>query len=193
MSPDAALTALRAAGADRVDPVRFRTIEALARRAAAHDGPVRAVLDDKLASLLAACQARLSQPQATAGDDAPRSPGAAALTELLGHIARQSSPTGFNAAPAGSTAAPSPPPELKALGQVRQTWSRLNAARQLAQSRALVPDNAGPLNSHQLVHQSLKLMHALSPDYLERFMAHVDTLSWLERLSSVKPASSRRS
>lgn len=193
MSPDAALAALRAAGADRIDPVRFRTIEALARRAAAHDGPVRAILDDKLATLLAACQARLSQPQATAGDDAPRSPGAAALTELLGHIARQSSPEGFNTAQAGPTAALAPPPELKALGHFRQTWSRLNAARQLAQSQAMVPDNAGPLNSHQLVHQSLKLMHALSPAYLERFMAHVDTLSWLERLSSVKPASSRRS
>ncbi|WP_374263348.1 DUF2894 domain-containing protein, partial [Zoogloea sp.] len=36
--PDAALAALRAQGGDRADPVRFRFLEALARRSAAYRG-----------------------------------------------------------------------------------------------------------------------------------------------------------
>ena len=53
---------------------------------------------------------------------------------------------------------------------------------ELHQAKALVPAKAGPLNSHQLVHQSLSLMHELSPEYLQHFMAHVDALLWLDGL-----------
>ena len=34
------------------------------------------------------------------------------------------------------------------------------------------------------VHQSLVLMRELSPGYLERFVAHVDALMWLDQLHS---------
>ena len=44
--------ALRECGAQRLDPVRFRLAESLARRAGAHAGAARRVLDDKLAVLL---------------------------------------------------------------------------------------------------------------------------------------------
>ena len=49
---DAEIAALRARGAADADPLRFRYVEALARRAAAHEGAARAVLDAKLAAAL---------------------------------------------------------------------------------------------------------------------------------------------
>ena len=77
-SPDAAqapgtdvsatLAALRARGAQRLDPVRFRLIEAMARRAAAHAGDVRRLLDGKLAGWLTACDAQLARARAEADE-----------------------------------------------------------------------------------------------------------------------------
>jgi hypothetical protein len=49
------------------------------------------------------------------------------------------------------------------------------------------PANAGPLNSHALVLQTLSLMRDLSPDYLRRFVAGVEALQWLERASEQLP------
>ncbi len=49
---DDALRAWRERGDDRLDPVGFHFIEALARRAAGHGGAVRATLDARLAQLL---------------------------------------------------------------------------------------------------------------------------------------------
>jgi|GEM_PF-98548 len=50
----AILDAWAARGADRVDPLRFRFIDAFERRVAAHSGEARRVLDAKLAALLEA-------------------------------------------------------------------------------------------------------------------------------------------
>ena len=66
----------------------------------------------------------------------------------------------------------------------RGTWSRLSADRRLTQSLAKMPENAGPLNSHHLVHRALILMRDLSPEYLNRFMTYVDTLLWVEQLQA---------
>ena len=46
------LDAWRAQGADRVDPVRFALIESLARRAGAHEGLARRLLDERLSGLV---------------------------------------------------------------------------------------------------------------------------------------------
>ncbi len=51
---DAHIASLRAAGAGRFAPVRLRYIEALARRASAHRGGARRLLDARLAQALAA-------------------------------------------------------------------------------------------------------------------------------------------
>jgi len=80
----------------------------------------------------------------------------------------------------------------------KRTWSRLSADQRLAQSRATLPENAGPLNSHHLVHRSLTLMRELSPDYLERFVAYVDALQWLEQANEAaaqepRPAQAKKS
>ena len=78
--------------------------------------------------------------------------------------------------------------ELKTLSYFSSTWSRLSADRRLTQSLALVPENAGPLNSHQLVHRSLTLMRELSPEYLHRFMSYVDALAWVDQANGGRAA-----
>ncbi|KQU83844.1 hypothetical protein ASC78_12875 [Variovorax sp. Root318D1] len=181
------LDAWRARGEHRVDPVRFRFIEAMARRATEHQGDARRILDDKVNSLLAAYRENLEKsagvvPTAppNTGSKLPAPPARGPLAELVEHIARQS-PLLAEGLTATTDAAPAP--ELKTLRYFRSTWSRLSADRRLTQSLAKVPDNAGPLNSHHLVHRSLKLMHELSPEYLNRFMSYVDTLLWVDQLN----------
>ncbi|MEK8031757.1 DUF2894 domain-containing protein [Ideonella sp. DXS29W] len=307
---EATLADWRLRGADQRDPVRFRFIEAMAQRAAAQQGPVRRMLDARLASLMQAYEAdagraspapegaepdasespataeplaearaepqplaehvpedaaapttqATGQPAAetapepkaqppiapahpkttrrappsksraaeTAGHAPatptrmgtaspltptlptlparPASPGATsgkageagALGDLLAHLAQRQMPLapphrpgapaapGMHSTPAARGTAPlaaSAPPELKALQYFRSTWSRLSTEQRLAQSAAKLPENAGPLNSQHLVHQSLVLMRELSPGYLERFIAHVDALLWLDQVT----------
>lgn len=183
MDPQATLDAWRAHGAHRHDPVRFCFIEALARRAAVHGGEARRLLDARLAGLLADYADGLppagpATPALTAGHDSalPRSPLAALVQQLAGGRADLARRGG-----------PAHPPELKTLSAFRSTWSRLSTERRLRQALAQVPGQAGPLNSHQLVHRSLALMQALSPAYLHRFMGYVDSLSWLDQANADRP------
>jgi hypothetical protein len=88
--------------------------------------------------------------------------------------------------------------EMASVRRFRQTWSRMAAEDQVDQAVGRGPLNAGPLNSHMLVLRSLALMRKLSPDYLQRFLSHADTLLWLEQASQkstpvkVKPARAGR-
>lgn len=72
-------------------------------------------------------------------------------------------------------------PDDPAIQYFRRTWTRLSADQRLAQSQSSLPENAGPLNSQHLVHRSLAQMRELSPEYFDRFIAHVDALLWIER------------
>jgi hypothetical protein len=188
MDVEATLDAWRKQGAHRLDPVRFRFIEAMARRAAVHGGDARRVLDERLAGLLLA----YGDDLAKAGPPAPRAVSSTAshprpssrgpLAELVEHIGRLApSAARAPAAISGVASAPAAADELKSLSYFRSTWSKLSADRRLTQSLAKVPENAGPLNSQHLVHQALTLMRDLSPEYLNRFMTYVDTLLWLEQ------------
>lgn len=179
----ATLAAWRERGAHRRDPVRFRLIEGMARRTAGHQGEARRLLDARLAVLIDAYGRALAEAPAPAVDAAP--PARSGLAELLDHIARHA-PAPDVAAPGGMPlSASASAPELKGVRFFNRTWTRLRAERRITQSLARVPENAGPLNSHQLVHRALVLMHELSPDYLNRFMAHVDGLLWLEQLQAL--------
>ena len=183
--PGAILDAWRARGEQGLDPVRFRFIEALARRADAQRGEARRILDDKLNKLIAAYGedlARCARADATASrpGQAPRG----VLAELVDHLARHSSSDGNGPLTSDVALGLSSLPELKTLSYFRSTWSRLSANRRLRQSLATMPENAGPLNSHHLVHRSLTLMRDLSPEYLNRFMSYVDTLLWLDQASA---------
>lgn len=62
------LEAWRARGADRVNPTRFRTIDALARRAAGYDGDVRRVLDERLAALIADYAVQIQRAETSGGN-----------------------------------------------------------------------------------------------------------------------------
>ncbi|MDW5443088.1 DUF2894 domain-containing protein [Polaromonas sp. SM01] len=71
--------------------------------------------------------------------------------------------------------------EMASVRRFRESWSRMAAEDQVKQSVGRGPANAGPMNSHMLVLRSLALMRKLSPDYLQRFMSHVETLLWLDQ------------
>lgn len=184
----ATLDALRERGAPGIDPVRWRLIESLQQRAAAHHGATRQLLDDKLATLLQAMGDALARSEAEAGDVAePMAPSPlrhGALTALLAHVSQQK-PAGAKTIdaipPTAAATKHDSPVDAKTLQFFRRTWSRLSADQRLAQSRSSLPENAGPLNSQHLVHRSLNVMRELSPEYFDLFISHVDTLLWLER------------
>ena len=195
--PIATLDAWRQRGAHSFDPVRFHVIEAMARRAAAHDGPAGQVLRGKVTQLLADYgdaldRAQCAQSETEASAPATSSPAAhipshipphaarGPLAELLDHIAGHA-PTLANDNSAGDGAHSAA--ELKTLRYFRSTWSRLSAHQRLTQSLAQVPANAGPLNSHHLVHRALTLMRDVSPPYLNRFISYVEALLWLDQAS----------
>ena len=200
------IAALRAAGAQQLDPARFCFIEALARRASAYSGEVRQALDAKLAAALlaysarqAAAQADPSQhsPQFKARQTLPQAPSP--LAELVLRLDRQTLATAAgplvhpHAATAGAAAGPA---ELKALRHFRSTWAKLSVDRQLRQSKAKMPDNAGPLNSQLLVLRALQCMQATAPAYLSRLMSSVDSLLWLDQAGvggATAPGNSGRS
>ncbi len=187
------IEALRARGGQRLDPVHFRFIEALARRATAQDGDVGRLLRARIAELTAALAQRLAQNPAAA----ERTPGGAVaafpgraegpaarslLADLVHRIDGQAAPAA--AGPRGEAGAGQVAfsGELKALRYFRSTWSGLRVERQLAQSLAQVPENAGPLHSDRLVLRALQAMREISPAYLGRFMSGVDTLIGLDQL-----------
>ncbi|GAB3538218.1 DUF2894 domain-containing protein [Noviherbaspirillum agri] len=88
-APDAntLIASLREAGAGRFDPVRMSYIEALAKRAADHQGSVKRLLDARLAQALAVLKERFEGAQHEARDtvarSAPQHPHAAKELEQL--------------------------------------------------------------------------------------------------------------
>ncbi|SDE43162.1 DUF2894 domain-containing protein [Paraburkholderia lycopersici] len=172
----ALLDAWRARGADRLDPVRFHFIEALEKRAAAHAGEARRLLDARLAQLLNAFADDLARAAPRTSPKLDDDSGASGLRRLVDSLARAQP-----ALPA-SRARHEPDPEL--VEYFRQTWSRVRAEKQLRQSLDQVPRNAGPLNSSSLVHRALSLMREMSPGYLQHFLAYADSLSWLDQLTA---------
>ncbi|ROZ77643.1 DUF2894 domain-containing protein [Ramlibacter sp. WS9] len=70
--------------------------------------------------------------------------------------------------------------ELLSARRFRQAWEACRTHDDVEEAIARKPANAGPLNSHVLVLQALGMMQTLSPEYLRRFLAHVEALQWLE-------------
>jgi hypothetical protein len=172
----ALLNAWRARGADRLDPVRFHHIEALERRAAAHAGEARRLIDARLVQLLNAFAGDLAReaanPAYTVGDATQRG----ALGSLVDSVARVE--------PGRPVTGVRHEPDPELVEYFRKTWSRVRSEKQLRQSLDQVPRNAGPLNSSSLVHRALSLMREVSPGYLQQFLAYADALSWLEQLNA---------
>ncbi|WP_346778737.1 DUF2894 domain-containing protein [Burkholderia sp. Ac-20353] len=185
-SARALLDAWRMRGDDRLDPVRFHLMDALARRAAGHDGDARRLLDARLATLVAGYADDVARAASNDGaavtdaetdtaigaatDAAPDKPARSALAGLADRLARdaQADRAGID-------------PDM--IEYFRTTWSKVRTEKQYRQALDQVPRNAGPLNSNSLVHRSLSLMRDLSPGYLQQFLSYVDALAWLEDLT----------
>jgi len=175
------------------DAVRARFAQALARRAQAHAGGARQRLEERVAALTA--------PAPGSGEPPPpafASSQRGALAALVDHAAREKPAPVLGAPTPASSPVPGKPaaPDTRTVQFFKRTWSRLSADQRLAQSRATLPENAGPLNSHHLVHRSLTLMRELSPEYLERFVGYVDALQWLEQANEAaaqEPRPAKRS
>lgn len=103
------LDAWRERGADRLDPVRFRFIDALRRRAAAHGGDARRLLDARLAALIDAYAADLRRAESN-GDacecaEAP-APAPAPAPASSSSSSSSTSPAPTPAAPSTTTTSP---------------------------------------------------------------------------------------
>jgi len=236
------MASLVAWGARCFDPVRFRYIEAMGRRAEQASGATKQILEGKLARALAEYQDRFEQARCEAAaaveyvrahdpdsvDDVQRlyvsgdfqsvirrvyrlkndaqSGPLAKLTHYLLDRERDSDKSQLDEVSGVDTfagllrkqetdalkictngladSAPASPrfsSELQSMQFFRATWAKLSADKRVAQAIGESTENSGPLNSHRLVIRSLSTMRAISPDYLNRFVAYVDTLLWLEQ------------
>ena len=167
------LQSLRNADAQRLDPARFHYLEVLSRRASTATGALQPILQAKLDTALADYSQRMGQAQdlrRTAVQTLPNN-GLEALAEL-NHYIHRTTQQGHHHGPR---------PELKSVRGFREVWSKIAAIDHMDQAMVRGPENAGPLNPHMLVLRSLALMRQLSPDYLQRFLSHVDSLLWLDQ------------
>ena len=182
---DAAADALahaRAQGLPAADPMRWRRIQALAERLAAHQGATRCLLQARLQTLLdeAAAAPVPANPGAPA-DRAKPGPLGALLAQWPGAAADEPAPAG----------APRDLRDLRVVAQHRAAWAQLRAEQRMAQAHTALPEQAGPLNSQLLLHRALTLMRQTAPGYLRHFMAQAEALMWLER-SQAAPATPAR-
>ena len=190
-STEELLATLRQAGAARVDAVGWHYIEVLAERSRSVSGAAQALLNDKLHRMLGEFDARMNTEPARSGDGARGSnvsPSPLAL--LLQEMSPQASTQ-----PQGGVGSIKPwRGESPRVQQFRKQLRKISVQKQVSRAIAQAPQNAGPINSHRLVLRALGLMRDIAPDYLNRFMTHLDTLLFLEeaekaRSSTRKPVS----
>jgi hypothetical protein len=182
----ARLAAWRQQGADRIDPLRFALMAALARRAERHGGALRQRLEARLQELAAAYAERLADPPGTAlASGAGESP----LRRLLGLFADAprlaAVPSRAPAAQAAETGGQAPAIDvapMPVLDEFQQLWSRIRIDSLLRQCLDSLSEDAGPLHSSVLTYRAMALMRDVSPGYLQHFVAYTDVLTWMEQL-----------
>ena len=170
------LDALRASGAARVDAVGWHYIETLAKRTREQSGPAQLKLMAKLQEALVRLETRMGAAAEPLENQIVTS---SPLATLLKDMGSKSAPQGSNK----STAWGLESPRIQAF---KKQLSLISVQKQVTQAIAQAPQNAGPINSHMLVLRSLGLMRDISPDYLNRFMAHVDTMLCLDEAGKAK-------
>lgn len=176
------LQMLRQQGAQSLDPARFHYLEVLAQRMASAPLAVQPVLEGKLNAALADYTQRFQRgPGATASRAESVPP--TALAELNQYISATTQNNAAQSVASPSAREPQSKREMRSVRRFRETWSKIAVVNQVDKAIERGPENAGPLNSHTLVLRSLSLMRGLSPDYLRRFVSHVDALLWLEQES----------
>ncbi|MBN8923684.1 MAG: hypothetical protein BGP10_07425 [Rhodanobacter sp. 68-29] len=181
MDVHARLAAWREQGTDRIDPLRFALMDAMARRALRHDGQVRKQLDARLQELADAYAGLLAdQPEATPPHHADESP----MQQLLAQFANAPRLDGVpQAVPMARTRDEAPIADIApmpALDEFQQLWSRIRIDSLLRQCLDSLPEDAGPLHSRVLAYRAMTLMRDVSPEYLQHFVAYADVLTWME-------------
>lgn len=177
---DPTLESLRLAGAHHHDPVRFHYLETLDRKMRAQPNAVQNLLAPRLHNALVAYAQNVSsqprpQPHRAAGRSADTSLGQLNRDLDARHRAEASQALSEGAESMS---------ELRSVRQFSEVWSKVAADKQVTRALHTGPDNAGPLNPHKLMLRSLNLMRTLSPDYLRHFWSQMDSLLWLERMST---------
>lgn len=178
-----ALEALRRRGGQRLDPVHFRYLENLSQRLHAAPEPLRPLLAHTLERALSAYGERIAM--APGRPDTRPAPASTStpLSALNRYIREAQQHTVHKGLPGDLGDGGEAGPEMKSVRRFRKAWSRMAAEDQLDHAFGRGPENAGPLNSHMLALRSLALMRERSPDYLRRFMAHLETLQWLDQVN----------
>lgn len=187
------LATLEAAGARQRDPVRFRYLESLTGRLAdsrypAHHAKLQRALDEFAKNIpqsdpepgpreepmsTSPLRALLERLQG-ADNDMEEGDGDDPLAMLFRQQEKQLESGQDTGAP--------PRRELKAARHLRTSQARLNTETRIARAIAATPGDAGPLNAHRLVTRALERIREISPAYLNRFAAHMETLMWLEKI-----------
>lgn len=195
----AGLASLQDAGARQLDPARFYFLERLLQRMDDSPGDVQRLLGQQLQAALAAYGERFEQSRQKAmqavGDVAAAQPGTA-LAELNQYIrtrrqqdAEQREQHELGNGLPGDEAASA---DMASVQRFKKAWSQMATDDQVGQALERAPVNAGPLNSHRLVVDSLALMRKLSPEYMRRVVSYIDTLLWLDQASQkYAPAKAR--
>jgi len=184
----ARLQALRDAGGAHADPIGLAHLEALARQVQSHYGPLQARLQQRLEVALdrfeRACDPVSATPAAAVAEGGPAPASAVQQLAELNRLLQEASARALVADGEEPASAPvrhaAGRPEMKSVARFREGWARLRAETRVNQALGRKPEHAGPLNSHALLLRSLDLMRGLSPDYLRRFVTHVDALLWLD-------------
>lgn len=182
----AQLQAWRESGADRFDPPRFELIAALAQRAQRYAGSARAQLDTRLSQLTDAyaqlVAAEVAEPAARSSTESPLQ---SLLQQLQTDPLQYQLPLSTSNVTAGDsdTGDGTEAALMPALDEFQQLWSRIRIDSLLRQCLDSLPEDAGPLHSSVLTYRAMALMQALSPEYLQHFIAYVDVLTWMEPVS----------
>lgn len=186
----ARLAAWREQGADRIDPVRFALMAALAQRAARHDGVLRQRLDARLHELAEAYAGLLANPpEAKPSRRTDESPLKQLLTQFAAAPRWDAVPQTVPAARASTEAFATLAASMPVLDEFQQLWSRIRIDGLLRQCLDSLPDDAGPLHSRVLTYRAMELMRDVSPAYLQHFIAYADVLTWMEHLGGRAAAS----
>ena len=185
---DTLMQRLRDANAPRLDSVGWHYIETLAQRSRVHTGSAHALLQDRLLHALQAFEQRMAQT--TEAHQFPPPLASQAAPSALSLLLQEMAPPALEAA---SSSRLGLQPESPRVRQFRKQLRQISVHKQVSKAIAHAPHNAGPINSHMLVLRALGLMRDISPDYLNRFMTHVDTLLCLQAAEQTRPTPAKSS
>ena len=188
---DTLMQRLRDANASRLDSVGWHYIETLAQRSRAHTGPAHALLQEKLLHALQAFEQRMART--TKAHQSRPLPSSQTAPSALGLLLQEMAPPALPALETASSSRLGLQPESPRVRQFRRQLRQISVHKQVSKAIAQAPHNAGPINSHMLVLRALGLMRDISPDYLNRFMTHLDTLLCLQAAEQTRPTPAKSS